>query len=69
MNIKVEPVLKPFKSWKKIPSGAAQFDDLPEELLQYIRFLEGEFGVPIELVSLGPDRRSTIIRNEQFITG
>lgn len=61
MNHEIEPVLRSFISWKNLPSESAGFDELPAELLQYISFLETEFGVPIQLVSLGPDRRRTII--------
>ncbi|MDD3779816.1 MAG: adenylosuccinate synthetase, partial [Proteiniphilum sp.] len=37
-------------------------DEFPEEFNNYISFLEEELGVPIAIVSLGPDRAQTIIR-------
>ena len=37
-------------------------DEFPEELNFYISFLERELGVPIKIVSVGPDREQTIIR-------
>ena len=56
----VEPVYKTFESWSsfdKIPQG---LDELPFQLKKYIRFIEQEVGVPITLVSLGPDRTETV---------
>jgi adenylosuccinate synthase len=35
---------------------------LPENLRQYIRFIEDQTGIPVTLVSVGPDREETIIR-------
>ena len=59
-SLNVEPVYKTFESWSlfdKIPSG---LDELPFQLKKYIRFIEQEVGVPITLVSLGPDRTETV---------
>jgi adenylosuccinate synthase len=35
---------------------------LPQELNDYIQFIEDEVGVPIKIVSVGPDRTQTILR-------
>lgn len=59
-SLDVEPVYKTFESWSlfdKIPGG---LDELPYQLRKYIRFIEQEVGVPITLVSLGPDRTETV---------
>ena len=37
-------------------------EQLPQNLLAYIEFLEGELEVPIQIVSVGPDRKQTIHR-------
>ena len=37
-------------------------DEFPEEFNNYLAFLEEETGVPIKIVSVGPDREQTIIR-------
>jgi adenylosuccinate synthase len=39
-----------------------QADELPVEFIAYIEFLEAELGVPIKIVSVGPDRKQTILR-------
>jgi len=35
---------------------------LPTELKEYIEFIEAEVGVPIKIVSVGPDRKQTITK-------
>ena len=39
-------------------------DEFPEEFNDYVIFLEEELGVPVKIVSVGPDREQTIIRYE-----
>ncbi len=38
-------------------------EQFPKEFSDYIKFLEKELGTPITIVSIGPDREQTIIRN------
>jgi adenylosuccinate synthase len=37
-------------------------EQLPENLMDYISFIEKEVEVPIKIVSVGPDRKQTILR-------
>ena len=37
-------------------------EQLPQNLLDYIAFIEKEVEVPIKIVSVGPDRKQTILR-------
>ena len=37
-------------------------DEFPEEFNAYLTFLEEELGVPVKIVSVGPDREQTIMR-------
>ena len=48
--------------WKTDMTTMQSEDEFPEEFNNYISFLEEELGVPIAIVSLGPDRAQTIIR-------
>lgn len=59
---KIEPVYKEFKGWKRDLSKITKEEDLPFEFMNYVRFIEKEIGVPISIISLGPDRDQTIIR-------
>jgi|UniRef100_UPI0040481D53 adenylosuccinate synthase len=52
-----------FKGWKADLTGMTTQDQLPKNLLDYITFIEQETGVPVTIVSVGPDRKQTILRN------
>ncbi len=58
----VEPVYKDFPGWKRDLTKIRKEEDLPFEFMNYVRFIEKETGVPVEIISLGPDREQTIIR-------
>lgn len=60
----VVPVYKEFKGWDKDLTGITNLEDLPEELNQYIAFLEHELNVPITFISVGPDREQTLIKEK-----
>ena len=38
------------------------YDEMPIELKEYIEFIEKEVEVPIVIVSVGPDRKQTILK-------
>jgi adenylosuccinate synthase len=63
LNEKIEPVYRSFKGWNCSLEDIHDFQNLPEELLNYVEFIESELGVPINIVSVGPNRSETIIRN------
>ena len=58
----IEPVYRDFKGWKTDISTCRTYESLPAELKDYIAFIEQETGVPIDIVSVGPDRDATIYR-------
>lgn len=62
---KIEPVYKEFKGWLRDLTKVTKEDDLPFEFMNYVRFIEKEVGVPIKIISLGPDRSQTIIRGDE----
>lgn len=59
---KIEPVYTEFKGWKADLTGCRKEEELPSEFKDYIRFMEEYLGVPIKIISLGPDREATIMR-------
>jgi adenylosuccinate synthase len=61
-NSPVEPVFMDMDGWKENISGIREYMDLPENLKKYIGFVEKETGLPITMVSVGPDREETIFR-------
>lgn len=58
----VRPVYTSFPGWKKDLTRLTKKEELPKTLLEYIDFLEKSLGVPIRIVSVGPDRKQTIMR-------
>ncbi|HIZ85129.1 MAG TPA: adenylosuccinate synthase [Candidatus Coprenecus stercoravium] len=58
----ITPVYKEFKGWKADLSKIRDEKDLPAEFKEYISFIEQETGVPVTVISLGPDRAETIFR-------
>ena len=58
----LEPVYTELPGWKCDLTKVRSEDEFPEELNFYISYLERELGVPIKIVSVGPDREQTIIR-------
>ena len=58
----IEPVYREFKGWKQNISHVRSEEEFPQELTDYIRYIEQETGVPVHIVSVGPDREETIIR-------
>jgi adenylosuccinate synthase len=51
-----------FKGWSEDLTQIDNEADIPENLNKYIRFIEKETGLPISVVSLGPDRKQIIFR-------
>jgi adenylosuccinate synthase len=51
-----------FKGWKDDVSAIDNKEDIPENLNKYIQFIEKETGIPVTIVSLGPDRKQIIWR-------
>ncbi|MDO5106349.1 adenylosuccinate synthase [Capnocytophaga sp.] len=58
----VSPVYIEMKGWAKDLTQITEASELPQELNDYIAFLEKELEVPISIVSVGPDRTQTIVR-------
>ncbi|HEY0080398.1 MAG TPA: adenylosuccinate synthase [Pyrinomonadaceae bacterium] len=57
---RVEPVYETLPGWNSSTEGITELDDLPSAARAYIDFISREIGVPIGLVSTGPERGQTI---------
>ena len=60
----LSPIYTDLKGWKKDLTGITETTQMPQELSDYIAFIEREVGVAITIVSVGPDRTQTIFREK-----
>ena len=59
---KVTPVYETLPGWSENLEQAKTWDDLPAAAQRYINRLEELAGVPVSIISVGPDRDQTIMR-------
>lgn len=57
------PQYEDIEGWKSDVSGVTEENIIPTQLLEYIKYVEVKTGVPIAMVSVGPDRKQVIQRN------
>lgn len=62
----VEPVYEEMPGWKQSTVGITEYGALPEKARRYLERIEALAGVPIDMVSTGPERDQTIIRRPPF---
>lgn len=60
------PVYVDMPGWAESTLGVTKFDDLPLNARAYINEVEKLAGVPIDIISTGPDRNETIVRRDLF---
>lgn len=61
-EIGITPVYTEFPGWKTDTTSCRTYSELPKELRDYVEFIEKETGVPIDIISVGPNRDNTIVR-------
>ncbi len=54
------PVYETLPGWSREITDARSWDELPTAAREYVRFLGKQVGVPVSIVSVGPDRRATL---------
>ncbi len=59
-DVEVIPVYEDLKGWNSDLTKLTSYDDAPNELKSYVRYLEQKLEVPITVVSVGPDRTQTL---------
>ena len=58
----LKPVYREFPGWKCDLRAFPRYEDFPAEFKAYVEFIERETGVPVKIISVGPDRGETIVR-------
>jgi adenylosuccinate synthase len=61
-----KPVYRELKGWKCDISNCRTWEELPEEAKAYVKAIEETTGVPVKIISVGPRRDQTIIRENIF---
>ena len=61
-----EPVYEDMPGWSQSTVGITQFDQLPRAAQNYLNRMQEVCGVPIDIISTGPDREQTIVRRHPF---
>ena len=64
---KITPVYEEMPGWSESTVGATTIDALPENALAYIKRIEEITGIPVDIISTGPDRVETIIKVNPFM--
>jgi len=65
----VEPVYETLPGWKTSTEGVTELDRLPSEARGYVEFISQQIGVPIGIVSTGPERGQTILVRNSALAG
>ncbi|MGD2029837.1 MAG: adenylosuccinate synthase [Desulfobacterales bacterium] len=62
-----QPVLETLPGWSEDISGVRKIDDLPQNAKNYLKRIEELTETPINIVSVGPGRKETIVVKNPFI--
>lgn len=60
------PVYEEWAGWQESTVGVTDIDDLPENARAYLDRIEELAGIPVDIISTGPGREQTIIRQHPF---
>ena len=61
-----KPVYEEWSGWRESTVGITDFDDLPLKAREYLARIEELAGVPVDIISTGPDREQTIVKTHPF---
>jgi adenylosuccinate synthase len=61
-NEEITPIYKEFPGWRTDIRDMRRYEDFPAEFKRYIEFIERETGVPVSMISVGPDREETVVK-------
>lgn len=64
---RAKPVLKKFPGWMDRIDACKSWDELPLRTREYIEFIEEYTETPVSIISVGSDRKQTIVRESPWI--
>jgi adenylosuccinate synthase len=62
----IEPIYESMPGWSDTTFGVKEYSKLPQAALDYIKRIEELTGVPVDIISTGPDRSETMILRDPF---
>lgn len=62
----IEPIYESMPGWSDTTFGVKEHSKLPQTALNYIKRIEELTGVPVDIISTGPDRSETMILRDPF---
>ncbi|QIZ49811.1 adenylosuccinate synthase [Dickeya zeae] len=62
----IEPIYESLPGWSESTFGVKERSKLPQAALNYIKRIEEVTGVPVDIISTGPDREETMILRDPF---
>ena len=62
----LEPVYEEMPGWRESTVGIKDYDALPKRAREYLERIESLIGVPIDMISTGPEREETIVKRHPF---
>ncbi|MEM7476703.1 MAG: adenylosuccinate synthase [Planctomycetota bacterium] len=65
---RAKPIYETWEGWCQDVTGARSMDDLPEKAHNYLERVAELIGVPVQVVSVGPDREQTIFSDREALT-
>lgn len=61
-DVEITPVYEELKGWNCDLTQLSKYEESPQELKDYVAYLEQKLEVPITVVSVGPDRKQTLTK-------
>jgi adenylosuccinate synthase len=62
-----EPVYREISGWKESTTGIRNYEELPAGAKAYIRMIEEDLGISIDIISTGPRRDEIIVLKDHFV--
>lgn len=63
---KITPIYREMKGWDKPLGECRTFEDLPKNARDYVETVQHLTGIPVTLISVGPSREQSILREPPF---
>ena len=62
-----QPVYEDWPGWSESTVGIRRYEDLPRPARNYLERIKDILGVPVDMISTGPDREETIVQRHPFV--